>query len=82
MDDQWPHQTRDTSRLLERVRSEYLEMPGLTLTAAQARRLWNMDEPICGQLLLALLESDPALSLNLIKGLVERVRLAGEQHQQ
>jgi CRP-like cAMP-binding protein len=30
--------------------------------------------------LLALLESDPALSLNLIKGLVARVRLAGEQH--
>lgn len=57
MDDQWPHQTRDTSRLLERVRSEYLEMPGLTLTPAQARRLWNMDEPICEQLLLALLES-------------------------
>src|SRR4051794_21833126 len=30
--------------------------------------------------LLALLESDPALSLNLIKGLVARVRAAGEQH--
>jgi CRP/FNR family cyclic AMP-dependent transcriptional regulator len=32
--------------------------------------------------LLSLLESDSALSLNLIKGLVERVRLAGEQHHQ
>ena len=30
--------------------------------------------------LLALLEQDPALSLNLIKGLVVRVRAAGEQH--
>ena len=30
--------------------------------------------------LLALLEKDPALSLNLIKGLVERVRSAGDQH--
>lgn len=30
--------------------------------------------------LLALLESDPALSLNLIKGLVARVRAAGDQH--
>lgn len=30
--------------------------------------------------LLALLESDSALALNLIRGLVERVRLAGEQH--
>jgi CRP/FNR family transcriptional regulator, cyclic AMP receptor protein len=30
--------------------------------------------------LLALLEKDPALSLNMIKGLVLRVRAAGEQH--
>lgn len=30
--------------------------------------------------LLALLESDSALSLNLIKGLVARIRSAGEQH--
>ena len=30
--------------------------------------------------LLALLESDHALALNMIRGLVERVRLAGEQH--
>ena len=30
--------------------------------------------------LLALLESDAQLSLNLIRGLVERVRSAGEQH--
>lgn len=30
--------------------------------------------------LLALLESDPALALNLIRGLVARVRSAGEQH--
>ena len=32
--------------------------------------------------LLALLERDPALSLNLIKGLAERVRSAGEHHRQ
>ncbi len=30
--------------------------------------------------LLALLEKDPALSLNLIKGLVGRIRATGEQH--
>ncbi|MEA2676807.1 MAG: family transcriptional regulator, cyclic receptor protein [Chloroflexota bacterium] len=30
--------------------------------------------------LLSLLESDPQLSLNMIKGLVTRIRLAGEQH--
>jgi CRP-like cAMP-binding protein len=30
--------------------------------------------------LLAMVESDPAFALNLIKGLVARVRQAGEQH--
>jgi CRP-like cAMP-binding protein len=30
--------------------------------------------------LLALLETDPALALNMIRGLVERVRQTGEQH--
>ena len=29
--------------LLYRVRSEFLEMPGLRLTAAQAARLWAVD---------------------------------------
>lgn len=29
--------------LLGRVRGEYLEMPGLQLTVAQACRLWNAD---------------------------------------
>jgi hypothetical protein len=47
----------DTLNLLARVRCEYLEMPGLTLTPAQARRLWNLSEPICEQVLLALLKS-------------------------
>jgi CRP-like cAMP-binding protein len=32
--------------------------------------------------LLSLLENDPALSLNLIKGLTERLRAAGEHHRQ
>jgi hypothetical protein len=29
-------------RRLARIRSEYLEMPGLKLTAAQASRFWNL----------------------------------------
>ena len=45
------------SLLLRRVRSEYLEMPGLTLTLAQARRLWHLDEASCEQLLDALIDS-------------------------
>jgi hypothetical protein len=29
--------------LLHRVQSEFLEMPGLRLTSAQASRLWSLD---------------------------------------
>jgi hypothetical protein len=31
----------------ERVRSEYLEMPGLTLTRSQMCRFWLFDAPLC-----------------------------------
>jgi hypothetical protein len=33
--------------LLARIRSEFLEMPGLHLTLPQARRLWHLDEHAC-----------------------------------
>jgi hypothetical protein len=35
--------TNDTARLEDRVRAEFLEMPGLLLTPAQASRLWALD---------------------------------------
>lgn len=35
------------TELLERVLGEYCEMPGLTLTMDQARRLWGCDAAIC-----------------------------------
>ena len=34
-------------RLLRRVRDEYVEMPGLRLTSAQAQRLWAIDADTC-----------------------------------
>ena len=37
--------------LLRRIRGEYLEMPGLRLTRAQAQRLWGLDEGTCTTLL-------------------------------
>lgn len=37
--------------LLRRVRGEYLESPGLHVTARQAGRLWQIDEPTCRRLL-------------------------------
>ena len=43
--------------VLRRVQGEFLEMPGLRLTAAQARRLWNLDEGACDLLLRALVDA-------------------------
>jgi hypothetical protein len=42
---------------VRRARAEFLEMPGLKLTAAQAARLWSVDPALCGQVLSALVES-------------------------
>jgi Fic family protein len=44
-------------RLLSLIRSEYLEMPGLCLTAAQARRLWNVDRVTCESVLSELVDN-------------------------
>lgn len=38
-------------RLKRRVRSEYLEMPGLGLTLDQASRLWGLDRDTCSRVL-------------------------------
>ena len=47
---------------LRRIRSEFLEMPGLCLTCAQAQRLWELDARTCSCLLGSLAE-DGFLSL-------------------
>lgn len=43
--------------LLRRVRGEFLEMPGLRLTEAQATRLWNLDLSACRSLLTTLVDA-------------------------
>ena len=43
-----------TRLLLDRIAAEYREMPGLSLTAAQAARLWGLDRAHCGAVLQAL----------------------------
>ena len=43
-------------QILFRICGEYLEMPGLRLTCAQAQRLWGLDEQTCAQLLASLTE--------------------------
>jgi hypothetical protein len=42
---------------LRRIRSEFVEMPGLTLTKPQARRLWSLDSQLCDTLLDALVSA-------------------------
>ncbi|MCM3878497.1 MAG: hypothetical protein ND807_00165 [Vicinamibacterales bacterium] len=46
-----------TYHLIKRVRSEFLEMPGLRLRVDQAQRLWNMDRSSCELLLSSLVEA-------------------------
>src|SRR5262245_3143643 len=46
-----------SNALLCRVRSEYREMPGLRLTAAQAERLWQLDHRDCEVVLGELVDS-------------------------
>ena len=43
--------------LLRRVQAEFLEMPGLRLTRAQARRLWALDDTLCEVVLSALVDA-------------------------
>jgi len=46
-----------TEETLRRIRSEFLEMPGLKLTVAQARRLWGVDQRTCETVIEALTRS-------------------------
>ena len=48
---------RQVVEWLERVRGEYLEMPGLSLTEEQAQRLWGFDPTLCRALLDALAQT-------------------------
>lgn len=43
--------------ITERVRGEFREMPGLTLTLAQAGRLWSLDQVTCSEVLGQLVEA-------------------------
>lgn len=52
-----PEQNRSIEEVLRRVQGEFLEMPGLRLTGAQARRLWGLDSAVCEALLGALVDA-------------------------
>jgi hypothetical protein len=43
--------------MMKRICGEYMEMPGLMLNRQQARRLWQVDDAFCGELLDYLVKS-------------------------
>ena len=47
----------ESTTLVERVRGEFIEMPGLQLTMAQAARLWGLDITACRNVVDVLVES-------------------------
>lgn len=56
----WPTahgEDRAFTAALQRVKAEYLEMPGLQLTRNQAARLWSYDPAFCDVVLSALVEA-------------------------
>ena len=52
-----PQPVYANDEVLRRVQGEFLEMPGLRLTEAQARRLWGLDESSCRALLTVLVDA-------------------------
>jgi agmatine/peptidylarginine deiminase len=55
--------SRQTIRtLMEQVRAEYAEMPGLSVTLPQAQRLWAVDRATC----------EEAFGLLISKGVLRR----------
>lgn len=46
-----------TEQMLDRICSEYIEMPGLRLTCKQAQRLWGLHEDACCEALAWLVEA-------------------------
>jgi hypothetical protein len=49
--------TMNFAALVDRVRFEFMEMPGLELTLSQAGRLWNMGADDCRFVIDALVDA-------------------------
>jgi hypothetical protein len=49
--------TAVATQITQRIRAEYLEMPGLSLTPEQVQRLCGVDTMLCETVLEALVES-------------------------
>ena len=57
--------------VVERVRCEFLEMPGLQLTVPQAARLWGLDLGSCEAVIDSLVRSD--FLKRSVSGIVARI---------
>jgi hypothetical protein len=51
-----PRTTAGLHELLQRIEGEYREMPGLSVTAPQAARLWGLDAITCSFVLMTLIQ--------------------------
>ena len=49
-----PRHGASVHELLQRIEGEYHEMPGLSVTARQAERLWGLDSATCSLVLTIL----------------------------
>ncbi len=47
-----------TKRILERIRGEFLEMPGLRLKLEQVQRLCGVEQTVCKRVLDSLVEGE------------------------
>ena len=50
-------ETMEFEAVLRRVRSEFVEMPGLRVTPAQATRLWGLEGEACQKVITALIDA-------------------------
>ena len=51
-----PTRVPSTADVLQRIEAEYREMPGLSVTEAQAQRLWGLDNTTCRRVLDTLVQ--------------------------
>jgi hypothetical protein len=51
-----PYTVAALHELLQRIEREYREMPGLSVTARQAERIWGLDSTTCGFVLMTLIQ--------------------------
>lgn len=52
-----PSRSAGGDSMLQRIRGEFADFPGLRLTPQQAARLWGLDAATCQSLLEALVDS-------------------------